>query len=210
MPDNTIIEIAPPIPIAEVKKDSPQLVLEQVDRSFRPAVAEAIEKIEPYAKEIADASLGEYNITHVKLEILDGFVDLFMGYVVSDGEAYTYVQKYLNANQDTRAEMDKDIQKAKDMAERFKKMSKDFAGYMLIRHPHYDARDPAFHIWNVYVLPKYRNTNILDIGFEWLKENYFKLMSAKELSMTASRSSMGDFAKKFGFVESFTIYRAKL
>lgn len=210
MPDNTIIELAPPIPIVEVKKDSPQLVLEQVDRGFRPAVADAISKIEPYAKEIADASMGEYNITHVKLEILDGYVDLFMGYVVSDGEAYTYVQKYLNSNLEERAEMDKDVQKAKELAERFKKMTKDFAGYVLIKHPHYDARDPAFHIWNVYVLPKYRNTNVLEIGFAWLKENYFKAMSVKEISMTTSEKGMIEIAKKIGFIETYTTLRMKL
>ena len=81
--------------------------------------------------------------------------------------------------------------------------SKTFVGYVLMR---LDAG--ACHLWQVYILEKYRRTNILQMGAEFI-EKEVRNIGSKYITFSTIRE-WGDAIEKMGFQRTYTLYRKEL
>lgn len=148
--------------------------------------------IKTLVDDLAEKSLGEFTTALTYSKVLFGAVQLWYGYVVDDKEEYLKVDEKVSPMENKYRRLFNS------------KVKKDFAGYILIEFNPNDPKPP--HIWQISILPKYQNTNIIQLGQEALLKE-FDLIGIKELTMSTSRNGWQEIAPKMGFVETFTIYR---
>ena len=170
--------------VEEVKKQ-PELILEEIPPSIfnYPTVYPLMQTL---AKEMADASLGEYTLQDTMLCIKFNPSILYYAYVVPDKEVYLGFDH-------TRRVTDP-------------KIEREFAGYALVT---FNGNAPP-HIWQAAIIPKYYHTNVLDNGFKALLKDLVGKFQPKEITMSALREGWEDKAKGMGFKSTFTVYRKKI
>ena len=175
------------VPVGVAKK--PEFILELIP----PDCANYLFPIiKPLVDDLAEKSLGEFTTAFTYSKVLFGAVQLWYGYVVDDKEEYLKVDEKVSPMENKYRRLFNS------------KVKKDFAGYILIEFNPNDPKPP--HIWQIAILPKYQNTNIMELGQEALLKE-FDAIGIKELTMSTSRAGWQDIAPKMGFVETFTIYR---
>lgn len=81
--------------------------------------------------------------------------------------------------------------------------TKTFVGYMIVR---YEPR--SIHIWQAYILPQYRNTNLLQLGADYFEEEV-KKMGGAHISFSTTKE-WGPTIEQMGFRQTFIIYRKDL
>ena len=175
-----------------VVNKEPQLVMELITPDM---IDFLFHHIKPLVEEIAKTSLGEFTTDFTYAKIKWGSTNLFYGYVVDDVEAYN--------------RLDETISPLENKYRRIfnSKVKKEFAGYVLVEFNPNETKPP--HIWQLGILPKYQNTNILALGQKYV-EAEFKKIGAKEITMSAIRAGWQEKAPQMGFQETFTLYRRKL
>lgn len=179
-----------PVPVVVEKKH--ELIMELIT----PDVAAYLFPLaKPLIDDLAAKSLGEFTTDYTYAKIIWGSTQLFYGYIVEDKEEYLKVDEKVSPLENKYRRLFNS------------KVKKDFAGFVLIEFNPNDPKPP--HIWQLAILPKYQNTNILELGQTAILGE-FKNIGCKEITMSASRLGWQELAPKMGFVETFTIYRKKL
>lgn len=139
----------------------------------------------PGLKELADTSLEEFTVGQVMNDILFGGKQLHLIYSDSSGTATKELHQ-----------------------ERFAQMlqtpERGYAGFVIIE----PLRIAGFHIYAGYVLPEFRNTNILSLGLAYL-EGEAKKMGSPYISM-ATRPNVADGLERLGYKPTTMNYRKKL
>ena len=79
-----------------------------------------------------------------------------------------------------------------------------FVGFTIIE----PLRHSGFHIFRIYIMPEYRDTNLIKYGLTYLEEQARK-MGAPYLS-AATRHDVSGALAKLGFVETTCNYRKKI
>jgi ribosomal protein S18 acetylase RimI-like enzyme len=79
-----------------------------------------------------------------------------------------------------------------------------FVGFTIIE----PLRHSGFHIFGIYIMPEYRETNLIRLGLTYL-EGEARKMGAPYLS-AATRHDVSGALAKLGFVETTCNYRKKL
>lgn len=92
----------------------------------------------------------------------------------------------------------------KERYDRGEEVKKTFVGYAIVKLDKSSA-----HIWQVYIVPEYRATNVFEIGYLWI-EAEMKKVGARYMSLSAQRALWGSACQKLGYNETFTIFRKKL
>jgi hypothetical protein len=83
----------------------------------------------------------------------------------------------------------------------------DLAGFFIYR---LDVLSRSIHLWVVYILEKYRNTNVTKLGMEWLEDNFSKMRLESVSVGVVKGNGMDAVLRNFGFSETFTTYRKAL
>lgn len=170
----------------------PQLVLELIT----PDVVDFLwTQMKPLVDELSEMSGGEFTTDYTYSKVKWGSTNLFYGYVVDDKDEYM--------------KPDINISPVENKYRRIfnNKVKKEFAGYILLEFNPNDHIPP--HVWQVVITPKFRNTNILELGQKYIEEEFVKI-GAKEITMAALRHGWGKKVESMGFKETFTLYRKKI
>lgn len=138
--------------------------------------------IRPGIEEIANKSMGEYDYYSVVQDLLSGAMQLYMAYVDHDGIT------------------EKEFQKA--FIGKLNDPTKDYVGFSIIQLLH-----TSLHIFQGYVAPEYRNTDVLGLGFTFL-ESQAKLLGAPYLSFAGVPEWGG--MKDLGFTGTYQMHRKKI
>jgi len=85
-----------------------------------------------------------------------------------------------------------------------REVEKEFVGYIIIKF-----EETSYHIWQLYILPKYRNAEYLRDGFDEILKDA-KNTGAPTLSVSAIKDEFNNTLNRFGMKETFTIYRKDL
>lgn len=83
---------------------------------------------------------------------------------------------------------------------------KEFAGYVIVQ---VSIRENAYHVWQVYILPKFRNTDLLNFGNDYLEKDA-KAEGCKWMSLYALRHEVEALAKQKNYTELGVTYRKSL
>jgi ribosomal protein S18 acetylase RimI-like enzyme len=138
----------------------------------------------PGLKELADASMGEFTAYQVMNDILFGGKQLHLGYADREGIIPEQFQE--------------------TFAKKLQEPAKDFVGFSVID----PLRNAGFHIYAVYIMPEYRETNMMQIGLAYL-EGEAKKMGSPFISLATRHDASGAFSR-MGYVETTSNYRKKL
>lgn len=138
----------------------------------------------PGLKELAEASMGEFTAYQVMNDILFGGKQLHMGYADRIGIQPEQFQE--------------------TFAKKLQEPAKDYVGFSVIE----PLRNAGFHIYAVYVMPEFRETNMMQLGLAYL-EAEAKKMGSPYISM-ATRHDVGGALARIGFMETTSNYRKQL
>ena len=194
MTEDMTLKITEPSVVTEtlIVPKEPQLVME----SISPDMIDYLwHLMKPLVGELAERSLGEFTVDYTYAKVKWGSTNLFYGYIVEDKD------KYMEANEN--------VSPLENKYRRIfnSKTRKEFAGYVLVEFNPNEVKPP--HIWQLAIIPKYQNTNILALGSKYI-EDEFRKIGCKEITMTAIREGWHSKAPAMGFQETFTLYRKKL
>ena len=139
--------------------------------------------IRPGVEELAEASQGEFTYYGVASEIFAGTMQLYMAYVNEDPIPDDKFQEVMVGKLNTPV--------------------KDFAGFVIIQ-----LLPTSLHVHQAYLMPDYRNKEILAQGAEIMKKQA-KLLGAPRLTM-CTRSDVAGALMQMGFKETYTTYSCKL
>lgn len=84
------------------------------------------------------------------------------------------------------------------------KKEKKFIGFVI-----YKLEKTAAHIWQTFIIPEYRATNVFDLGYRWI-ESELKKTGAEYISMSIDKGQWHHSMQKLGYSETFTIYRKRI
>ena len=167
------------------KKTEPKLVVGIVHNDLFGLFKVIWPVIQPGVAELAQESNGEYEEWQVHRAILDKRYEVLMVYMDRTGTAEPEkYQEYFAKHLETPLQ--------------------DFVGFAILEP---FVKDRA-HIFQVYILPQYRNTNILKLGLEFI-ENYMKTLKRPSLSV-CTRADASAALRGMGFKEQYTTYFKKL
>jgi hypothetical protein len=141
--------------------------------------------IMPGLKEIEEANMESFTVFRVMMDILYGNKQLHMGYVDRTGTAKTE-----NFQQ--------------EFASKLQTPEKDYIGFVITE----PLRTAGFHIFAVYIMPEFRASNMMQLGFAYI-EGEAKKMGSPYLSLATRHDASGALSH-FGFVETTSNYRKKL
>ena len=141
--------------------------------------------IMPGLKELERISMEEFTAGQIMNDILFGGKQLHMAYldktgVVPQGKYQEQFVSYLQNPQE------------------------NFVGFTVIE----PLRHSGFHIFGIYILPEFRETNLIKYGLAYL-EGEARKMGAPYLS-AATRHDVSGALAKLGFVETTCNYRKRL
>lgn len=138
----------------------------------------------PGIKELAEMSLGEFTPYQVMNDILYGSKQLYMGYADHAGIESAQFQE--------------------TFAKKLQEPSKDYVGFSIIE----PLRNAGFHIFAVYIMPEFRETNMMQIGLAYLEKEARK-MGSPSISL-ATRHDVSGALARLGFSETTSNYRKTL
>ncbi len=168
------------------KKVNPQMALANIsclDLFMLDAAWELIKKIE---EEFAESSVGEYTAWEVYLSILYGGRHLFLAYLDPEGKVEpkqfrSYVFNCLG-----------------------KKDVKNWVGFMVL-----EFGRTEIHIYQAYIVPEFQNTDAMEKGLNWLKDEARK-RGSPALSFDTNRLGWEKVAPQLGFKKTNTRFRVSL
>lgn len=138
----------------------------------------------PGIKDLAAASMGEFTPYQVMNDILYGSKQLHLGYADRTGIQPEQFQE--------------------TFAKKLQEPAKDFVGFSVIE----PLRNAGFHIFAVYIMPEYRESNMMQNGLAYL-EAEAKKMGSPFISLCTRHDASGAFAR-MGYVETTSNYRKQL
>ena len=138
----------------------------------------------PGLKELAAASMGEFEPGQIMFDILYGQKQLHMGYADRTGIRPEQFQE--------------------TFAKNLQEPAKDFVGFSIIE----PIRTAGFHIFAVYIMPEFRDSNMMQNGLAYL-EAEAKKMGSPFISLCTRHDASGAFAR-MGYVETTANYRKQL
>lgn len=138
----------------------------------------------PGIKEIAEMSMGEFTAYQVMNDILFGGKQLHMGYADRTGITPEQFQE--------------------TFAKKLHEPAKDFVGFSIIE----PLRNAGFHIFAVYIMPEFRDSNMLQNGLTYLEAEARK-MGSPYISVSTRHDASVALAR-MGFVETTSNYRKQL
>ena len=138
----------------------------------------------PGIKELAEASMGEFTASQVMNDLYFGGKQLHMGYADRTGIQPEQFQE--------------------TFAKKLQEPAKDFVGFSVIE----PLRNAGFHIYAVYIMPEFRESNMMQLGLAYL-EGEAKKMGSPFISMAMRHDASGALAR-LGYVETTSNYRKKL
>ena len=169
-----------PTPAPAPAPTGPQFVLEQVP-CLSLLVNMVWPTIKPYVQELAGESAGEFSEMDVFQEVMYGSAFLYMGYMVKDAEAY----------------------------KKGEPVEKTFVAYAIAKLNTKLYGPDTVHVWQACIVPEYRNTNVFELGWMKLREEFTK-MGAKKVSLSAKRDNWIHVCQKLGLKETFAVFRGDL
>jgi len=140
--------------------------------------------IQPGVAELAQESLGEWDEWRVFREVYGGTMQLYMG----------YIDKTNTAQEDKFQEI---------FVEKLKTPETDYVGFLILQF-----LEKSAHIFAAYVMPAYRSSNVLAIGFKYI-ENEVRKMGAPYISLS-TRPDVSGALQSLGFRAQYMTYRKKL
>jgi len=138
----------------------------------------------PGLKELAAASMGEFEPGQIMFDILYGQKQLHMAYADHSGITPEQFQE--------------------TFAKKLQEPAKDFVGFSIIE----PIRTAGFHIFAVYIMPEFRDSNMMQNGLAYL-EAEAKKMGSPFISLCTRHDASGAFAR-MGYVETTANYRKQL
>lgn len=138
----------------------------------------------PGLKEIAAESMGQFTAYQVMNDILFGGKQLHMGYADRMGIQPEQFQE--------------------TFAKKLQEPAKDFVGFSVIE----PLRNAGFYIFVVYIMPEFRDSNMLALGLSYL-EGEAKKMGSPHISVSTRHDVTGGLSR-LGFVETTSHYRKQL
>jgi ribosomal protein S18 acetylase RimI-like enzyme len=138
----------------------------------------------PGLKELAEASMGEFTAGQIMHDILYGGKQLHMGYADRTGIQPEQFQE--------------------TFAKKLQEPAKDFVGFSVIE----PLRNAGFHIFAVYIMPEFRESNMMQLGLAYL-EGEAKKMGSPFISLCTRHDASGAFSR-MGYVETTSNYRKQL
>jgi hypothetical protein len=138
----------------------------------------------PGLKELAEASMGEFTAYQVMNDILFGGKQLHMAYADYTGITPEQFQE--------------------TFAKKLQEPAKDYVGFSVIE----PLRNAGFHIYAVYIMPEFRDSNMMQNGLAYL-EREAKKMGSPFISLCTRHDASGAFAR-MGYVETTSNYRKQL
>lgn len=81
--------------------------------------------------------------------------------------------------------------------------AKTFVGFLIVRF-----EPQHVHIWQAYILPPYRHTNVFEMGAAFI-EAEVKKVGGKTMTFSANREWAG-IIEKIGFKQGYTVYRKEI
>lgn len=138
----------------------------------------------PGLKELAAASMGEFEPGQIMFDILYGQKQLHIGYADRTGITPEQFQE--------------------TFARKLQEPARDFVGFSIIE----PLRNAGFHIFAVYIMPEYRGSNMMKNGLEYL-EAEAKKMGSPYISLSTAHGNGVAFST-LGYVETTSNYRKQL
>jgi len=138
----------------------------------------------PGIKELAEASMGEFTAYQVMNDILFGSKQLHMGYADRTGITPEQFQE--------------------TFAKKLLEPARNFVGFSVIE----PLRNAGFHIYAVYIMPEFRDSNMMQNGLAYL-EAEAKKMGSPFISMAMRHDASGALSS-LGYVETTSNYRKQL
>jgi ribosomal protein S18 acetylase RimI-like enzyme len=138
----------------------------------------------PGLKELAEASMGEFEPGQIMFDILYGQKQLHMGYADLTGIQPEQFQE--------------------TFAKKLQEPARDFVGFSIIE----PLRNAGFHIFAVYIMPEYRGSNMMKNGLEYL-EVEAKKMGSPYISLSTAHGNGVAFSA-LGYVETTSNFRKKI
>ena len=138
----------------------------------------------PGLKELAEASMGEFTAGQIMNDILYGGKQLHLGYADRTGIQPEQFQE--------------------TFAKKLQEPAKDFVGFSIIE----PLRNSGFHIFAVYIMPEFRDSNMMQNGLAYL-EAEAKKMGSPFISLCTRHDASGAFAR-MGYIETTSNYRKQL
>jgi len=138
----------------------------------------------PGIRELAEASMGEFTAYQVMNDILFGGKQLHMAYADHTGITPEQFQE--------------------TFAKKLQEPAKDFVGFSVIE----PLRNAGFHIFAVYIMPEFRDSNMMRNGLAYL-EGEAKKMGSPFISMAMRHDASGALSR-LGYVETTSNYRKQL
>jgi hypothetical protein len=181
MNGSNVIEI---VPKADPGPARAQLVLGLLPCQNQYLLNAVAPVILPGLKELAEASMGEFTAYQVMNDILFGAKQLHLGYADRTGIRPEQFQE--------------------TFAKMLQEPAKDFVGFSVIE----PLRTAGFHIFAVYIVPAFRDTNMMQLGLAYL-ESEAKKMGSPFISLCTRHDASGAFAR-VGYVETTSNYRKRL
>jgi len=138
----------------------------------------------PGLKELAAASMGEFEPGQIMFDILYGQKQIHLGYADRTGIQPEQFQE--------------------TFAKKLQEPAKDFVGFSVIE----PLRNAGFHIFAVYIVPEFRGSNMMKNGLEYL-EAEAKKMGSPYISLSTAHGN-GIAFSTLGYVETTSNYRKQL
>ena len=167
-----------------VRAQEPKLIMGLIPSASRFHLGIAWPMIQPGLAELSQESLGEWDPWEVFLGIYHGSMQLHMAYLDRTGEATN--EKFQEV-----------------FVEKLKTPEKDFVGFTVIQ-----LLPKATHIFAAYIMPDYRGTNVLEVGFKFL-ESEIRKTPCPYISLS-TRPDVSGALRRLGFQEAYMTYRKKL
>ena len=140
-----------------VKK--PELIMELIS----PDIVDYLFSLaKPLIDELAARSLGEFTTDFTYAKIKWGSTSFFYGFIVEDKDEYLKVDEKVSPMENKYRRLFNS------------KVKKEFAGFVLIEFNPNETKPP--HIWMLSIVPKYQNTNILELGQNFKLEEFKKIV----------------------------------
>jgi hypothetical protein len=144
----------------------------------------AWEAIKPGIEELCAASNGEYEPHKLYMGIHNAALHLYMGYIDKTGKV-----------------KQEDFQVV--FPEKLRTPKEDYAGFLIVQF-----REDAAHIYAGYVVPEYRNTNLMELGLKFI-EDQIRKVPFPYMTM-ATHPSLAKLLQGLGYNEMTMNFRKKL
>lgn len=169
-----------------VEKPMPQLIMGTIPcgTQYSPLHEKAWNLVQPYVDDMANKTNGEYTGYTVKRSLWFGEASLHLAYMDNSGKA----------TKENSGEM---------IVSHLADPTKDFVGYIITR------LDPqSLHIWQVFIMPEYQNTNAFKLGYKYLDE-FVKMWNCPDVTLSSQREGWHKQCTELGFTELYTVYRKR-